>query len=256
MNRRSRSMPRWLPQVDGQALLVGIERGEDRPSLPVAILRLGHAADEAGPVGPGGRFEVDHLGAEQGEHVAGQRAGPVRRHVQDPQALEREAVRRCRCVCRLGVLRRRRARRSSAAPSRGAGSGAGGGPTPAGTAGGDSPRRPGVGGEAPRARKCSKRRDVGAVGDRRVGDPEGRRQVEHLVDRVRGDPRVDRRGQRRPVEEERGSSIHSGCSDHGAEVEPLLPRPDPEPDQPVAGGADTRGRDETLAPHRPARAGR
>ena len=94
------------------------------------------------------------------------------------------------------------------------------------------------------------RRDVRAVGDRCVGDPEGRRQVEHVLHGVLGDPGVDRRRQRRSIEEE-GRILHPlGVPDHGAEVEPLLPRPAPETDQAVAGGADAGRGDEPAAAHR------
>ena len=94
--------------------------------------------------------------------------------------------------------------------------------------------------------------DCGAVGDRRIRDPEGRRFVEHLIHRVRGDPRIDRGRQLGPVQEERTILHPLGMPDHDAEVQPLLSRPAPEPDEPVAGGADTWGRDEAAAAHRPA----
>ncbi len=77
-------------EVDRQALLVRVERREDRAALPVLRLGLRHTADEAHAVGPLRRLEMDHLGAEQGEDVPDERAGPERRHVEHPQALERQ----------------------------------------------------------------------------------------------------------------------------------------------------------------------
>ena len=42
-----------VTQIDRHALLVRVERGKDRPSLPELILRLGHAAHQAGSIGAG-----------------------------------------------------------------------------------------------------------------------------------------------------------------------------------------------------------
>ena len=77
-------------EVDRQALLVRVERGEDRAALPVLRLGLRHAADEAHAVGSLRRLDVDHLRAEQREDVPDERARPERRHVEHPQALERQ----------------------------------------------------------------------------------------------------------------------------------------------------------------------
>ncbi len=95
------------------------------------------------------------------------------------------------------------------------------------------------------------RRDIRAVGDRCVGDAEDRREVEHLVDGARANPLVDRRRQGRAVQEELRVLGPLRVSDHGAEVEPLLPGADAEPDEPVARRADAGGRDEAPAAHRP-----
>ena len=62
-----------IAKVDGETLLVRVERGEDRAALRVTILRLRHASDETGTVGPGRRFEVNDLGAEERQDVAGER---------------------------------------------------------------------------------------------------------------------------------------------------------------------------------------
>ena len=90
-------------QVDGQALLVGVERGEDRAPLPVAVLGLGDPTDQPGPVGTGGGLQVDDLGAEERQRVTGQGPGPERRHVQDPESLEGQRSRRAlRRTCATG----------------------------------------------------------------------------------------------------------------------------------------------------------
>ena len=131
-----------VTEVDGHALLIGVERGEDRPPLPELILRLWHAADQTRSVRPGRRFEVDHLRAEERQHVARQRAGPVRGHVQDPQALERKCRRRRRrrgASTRFVSLRRiDRVLAESEAPVRAAGAVL---LLPAGRVVADSPRR-------------------------------------------------------------------------------------------------------------------
>ncbi len=79
-----------VAQVEGQAPLVGVEGGEDRPPLPPLRLRRRDAADQAEAVGALGRLEVDDVGAEQGQQAADQWPGPVGRHVEDPQPTERE----------------------------------------------------------------------------------------------------------------------------------------------------------------------
>ncbi len=240
----------WLAQVDGQALLVGVERGKDRAPLPVALLRLRDPTDQAGPIGPGRRFEVDHFGAEERQHVPGEWARPVRGHVEDPQPLEGE--------------RRRTAGR---APSRSLTwqgavdrqlSEAGGGCGRTEACRPQPERRRRIGRPVPRVdrerfpvEEVLERCDVRAVGDGSVGDAEGRGQVQDLVDGVRGDPGVDDGRQLRPVEEERSVLHPLRVLDHDAEIEPLLPGPAPQPDQSVLGRADTRGRDEPLASHRP-----
>ena len=94
--------------------------------------------------------------------------------------------------------------------------------------------------------------DIRAVGDRCVRDPEGRREVEHLLDGVRADPPVDGRPERRAIEKELRILHPLRVFDHGAEVEPLLPGAAPEADQPVARCPDARRRHESLLPHRAA----
>ena len=83
---------RALPEIDRQTLLVGVECGEDRATLPIAVLRLWDAADEAGAIGPGRRLEVDDFCPEKREDVAGKGTGPIGRHVQHPQPFERSPV--------------------------------------------------------------------------------------------------------------------------------------------------------------------
>ena len=109
---------------------------------------------------------------------------------------------------------------------------------------------PRVRGERPPCLEVVERRDVRAVRDRCVGDPEGRRQTDHLFDGVIGDPLVDGRSQRRSVQEQLRILHPLGMSDHGAEVQPLLAGATPEPDQPVACRPDARRRDEPPSPHR------
>ena len=182
-------MPRGSRKSIGHALLVGVERGEDRPSLPEAILRLRHAADQPGSVGTGGRFEVDHLCAQERQQVARERTRPEGRHVQDPRAL-RTGARRRPVAVRCGAGRVRWTTASmECSPSRGAGSG---GRSRACT----EPERwsrvrraiPWVLDERLPFPEVLERGDVGAVGDRCVRDPEGRRQIEDLLDGVVRDP--------------------------------------------------------------------
>ena len=58
--------------------------------------------------------------------------------------------------------------------------------------------------------------------------------------------------ERGPLEEQLRVLGPLGVADHRAEVEPLLAGAAPEPDQPVARGADAGRRDEPLLAHRPA----
>ena len=95
-------------------------------------------------------------------------------------------------------------------------------------------------------------RDVRSIGERCIRNAKGRRQVEHLFDGVVGDPGLDGRSQRRPIEKEGGILHPLGVFDHGAEVQPLLTGPASEADEPVTGGPDTWGGDESASPHRPA----
>ncbi len=125
-------------------------------------LGLRHAADEADAVGPLRRLEVDHLGAEQREHVADERAGPERRHVEDPQPLERQLNRRCLTA---GASRR---------PRRRAGRGVGGvlaeraAPARRGGSAADDSRYGGPGLRDPVARVGDERRRAREVVDRRA----------------------------------------------------------------------------------------
>ena len=238
--------PLRVAQVEGQAPLVGVESGEDRPSLPPLVLGRRDAADQADAVGPLGRLEVDHIRAEQRQQAAHQRPGPVRRHVQDPQPAERErpapgAALRGRRGGGLGdgVL---------AQPRRRAGRSEDGRAQPVRRPGVRGPVA-GVGDEGAPLLEVGEGRDVRAVGDRCVRDAEGRRLVEDLVDGVAADPLVDGRRQRRAVQEELRVLGPLGVADHHAEVEPLLAGAAPQPDQPVTRRTDAGRRDEAAAAH-------
>ena len=242
----------WIAEVDRQALLVGVERGEDRAPLPEPILRLRHAADQASPVGPGRRFEVDHLCAEERQHVAGERARPVGRHVQDPQPLERRAPawRRGRARSARGSRGERRVDRVLAEPG-GRLRAAEGAPPRAGRAVADSPRRPAGSRRTSPARGSARTcvtfepLAIGALGIRKA---DARSSTSSTVCSAIQASMVGASAVRSRKSD--GSSIHSGCSTIDAEVEPLLPGPAPEPDQPVAGRPDARRRDEPASPHR------
>ena len=151
----------------------------------------------------------------------------------------------------IACVRAVRAASIECSPSRGAGSGGRrrAAPSRKGGRGFAAPSR-GLATNVSRARKCSnvvtfEPLAIGALGIRKADA-----RLEHLFDGVVGDPRVDGRRQRRAVEEELRILHPLGMSDHGAEVEPLLPGPAPEPDQPVAGRPDARRRDEPASSHR------
>ena len=122
---------------------------------------------------------------------------------------------------------------------------------PAGRAVADSPRRPAGSPRRSPARGSARSSvtfaplAIGALGIRKA---DARSSTSSTV--CAADPAVDRRRQRRAVQEEPRILHPLGVFDHDAEVEPLLPGPAPEPDQPVAGSPDARGRDESAAPHR------
>ena len=148
---------------------------------------------------------------------------------------------------------RRRCRRSECSPSSGAGAGwPQAPPRPAGRAGPGWPT-PSAGWRrrSARRRKWSRSRHVRAVGDRSVGDAEGRGQLQHLFDGALGDPGVDRRG-RSAVRSRKslGSSIHSGCSTMAQKSSHCWPGAAPQADQPVACRTDARGRDVAAAAQR------
>ncbi len=239
--------PPRVAQVEGQAPLVGVEGGEDRPPLPPLVLRRRDAADQADAVGPLRRLEVDHVRAEQRQQAAHQRPGPVRRHVEDPQPAERERTRpRSGAPPATGRWPRRWRARPAAAPGRVVG----GPPSPTGTAArGSWPRRGGWRRRCPapgggrRSRRSRRWRSVRSGCGRPTPGPGPR-------------PRCGRRSTRRwsgvsAVRSRKsfGSSVHSGWPTIMAEVEPLLAGAAPQPDQPVTRRTDAGRRDEAAAPH-------
>ena len=234
MTRRTRSRPRRFAQVDGQALLVRVERGEDRAPLPVPVLGLGDTTDEAGPVGTGGGLEVDDLGAEERQHVTREGPGPERRHVEDPEALEGQLA---RAAVRRGPHRLRRRRRLVSVQLAQAGCRFGRPQTRrtrTGRAGAGWRAVPGIGHECPALGEVRPRRGIRSVRNGCVGDPEGRRLFQHLLDGALRDPGVDGGRQGGAIEEQRPVLHPLGVSHQHAEVQPLLSGPAPEPDEPVA----------------------
>ena len=81
-------------QVQRHARLVGVQAREDAGLLPPVGLREADAGQHAGPVGPGRRLDVQHVGAQHGQNVGAQRAGPERGQIENPQPLERQGRRR------------------------------------------------------------------------------------------------------------------------------------------------------------------
>ncbi len=135
-------------------------------------------------------------------------------------------------------------------PSRGAASGGRRRPAPSrkGGRGFIAPSR-GFSTKVSRFRKCSNAVTfeplaIGAFGIRKA---DARSRTSST--RVRCDPSVDSRRQRRTVQKELRILHPLGVFHHRAEVEPLLPGPTAETDQPVAGRPDARCRHESLAAH-------
>ena len=95
--------------------------------------------------------------------------------------------------------------------------------------------------------------EVGAVGDRRVGQAEGGGELPDLVDGVVGEPLVDHRGEMASAPGTGDlSSIHSGWPTMHAEVEPLLAGAHTHGDHAVLGRAHPGGDDRPPAPERAA----
>ena len=156
------------------------------PTLPPVVLRQGHAADQPGAVGTGRRLEVDDLGAQHRQQVAVQAGRPRRRSCRGPAGPRTAApLARRSGRGRVGLRPRDRARRAeSCSPSRGAGSGGRRRPDPSRKGGrGFAGAVPWVRDERPPRPEVVDVRDVRTVGDRRVGDPERRRQLEDLLGR-------------------------------------------------------------------------
>ena len=213
--------PRVGGEVEGDALLVGVEAGEDPRLLPPVRLGEAQAGEHAGAVGPGGRLDVDHLGAEHRQHVGAERPGPEGGEVEHAQPVEgpRPPARLDRRRRPAGVVRP-----PGAAPERGA-------------AEVEPVRAVGLGDAVARVRddRAAGLEVVGlgdgrAVADRRVRDAEGAGQVEDLGGGALGHPRRDVGREVGPVGEELAVLHPLGVLDHHAEVEPLL------------AGADARGR--------------
>ena len=80
IRRFASAMPAGLPQVEREPALVRVRRQEERARLPErreAVAR--HAAHHAHAVGARGRLDVDHVGAERGEHARSPRGLPTTR---------------------------------------------------------------------------------------------------------------------------------------------------------------------------------
>ena len=186
---------------------------------------------------------MEHLGAEQPEELAGERSGPERGHVENPQAGEGE-IAGGRTQGRVGSAPPAFVDRGGAERRRGTG------PTERHPL--EAPGRAGshesVGpvDEAPPASEVLDGRGVGAVDDRGVGEPERGRQVEDLVDAAGGHPGVDLGGERGPVAQVRAVVGPILAPDHGAEVEPLLARARTQPDHAVGRRRHPGGRHEPL----------
>ena len=239
-----------VAEVDRQALLVRVERGEDRAALPVLLLglrarRRRAARRRAGPPTPGG--SPRHRAAP----ACGRRAGrPSTRSCRAPAARSNGSD--------PGAPSRRRGARSAVqssrcSPSRGAGSGRGGGSTTSGTAGRGWSRRRAGWRRTCRARGSARsswrwrRATIGAFGMRKADA------CSSTSSTVRSPIQASIVGSRAVRSRKSfGSSVHSGWPTMHAEVEPLLAGAAPEPDQPVAGRADAGRRHEPLLAHRPA----
>ena len=256
MNRRTRSTPRGSLRSTVRLFLFVLSAAKIGPRSQYWSSVCGTPPTRRAPSGRVGGLEVDDLGAEERQHVTGERARPEGRHVEDAQTLERAARRDPRrdARCRAGSRRRRRLAAVAARP--------GGGPlgrpercrARAGrVVRGFAAPSLGIGHERPALLEVRPRRGIRAVGDRRVGDAEGRGLVRAPLRRVRSAIQASMVGvERGAVEEERPVLHPLGMADHHAEVQPLLPGPAPEPDEPVAGRTDAGRRHEPLPAHRPA----
>ena len=185
--------------------------------------------------------------------MTGEGPGPERRHVQDPQPLEgqRRETRRSEEWPRR--LRRRRRLLYRNSPRRGAASGARRLPDPR-RKGGPGFVAPSLGlaTKVPRSRKCAHVAAfapfvMGALG---IRNAEASSSTSSTV-RSR-DPGVDGGCQGGAIEKERLVLHPLGVPHQHAEVQPLLSRSAPEPDEPVARRPDAGRRHEPLPAHRPA----
>ena len=246
-------------EVDRDALLVGVERAEDRALLPPLVLGHRNPGDHAGAVRPGGGFHVDHLRAEHRQDVRGGRPGPEGGQVEHPQAGVRQlgpgrgpAVQGPRCgpPRRRCPARCRCARRSAGPAAPGA---ARQGSSRYGPAGCRNSSR-GLRRNTPRSRKCSSSVTVaplltGALGMRKAVARSlmsatvrsaihsrscGAYRLGELAD-------ADRRGGVDPLR----------VAHHGAQVEPLLCGAAPEGHKPVLGGGDAGLEQRALGPPGP-----
>ena len=240
---QQRPGPRSVAEVEGHALLVGVQPGEDPGPLPPVGLREAQAGEQAGAVGPGGRLEVEHLGAQHRQHV-GARAGRPRTRSGRAPAGRANGSRsgRRRAPARSAPAAGGSRRRSSCSPSRGAGSAVA-------EQGRVEPVRP-VGfveavpaGSAtiePRATKWSVAGivaplPIGACGMRKAAASSRTSAV--VCSAIHAAIVGLQVG---AVDEERAVLHPLGMADHHAEVEPLLAGPDAEADQPVARGLHAR----------------
>lgn len=223
-------------EIQCQALLPGVETGEDRRFLPPLVLGDRHARDEPGAVRACHGLDVDHLRAEHGQIVGARRSRPESGQVEDTQLAERQRVRRASRVGHRtarwfgsivsGVLAEARGGSGTAQEFRRGAEGA--------TGLGESVARIGRE-ELPRPMMIHPR-DILPVGDRPVRYPESRCQITDIGHGLFGEPAVDlgrllggALGDRR-----RDALVDPfGMSDHGAQIEPLLGRPAAERDHAV-----------------------
>ncbi|CAG6877351.1 hypothetical protein PICSAR10_01449 [Mycobacterium avium subsp. paratuberculosis] len=214
----------WALQVQGQALLVGVQGLEDGGLLPPPVLADGHPGDQPGAVGTAGGLHVDDLGAEHGHKVGAAGARPECGEVQHPKSVERQRCstsvgcgpwRQFRAAVALGVLTeaRRRMRRAQLRRVH-----------PVGVSRlQEAVAR--IAHEGPALTELIERRDIRPVGHRGVRDAEGRCQFPDFFDGSAGHPREDLVGvdvgqlgdrQRRVLVDP------LRVTHHGAQVEPLL----------------------------------
>ena len=227
----------WVAEVDRQALLVGVERGEDRARAPRTVPpSAGTPPTRRAPSGRVADSRWMTSAPSSASTMARERTGPERRHVEDPQPCERAAP----VDAAVGAAARGCAASATASmacsPRRGAGSGGRRRPDPSRKGGprvGRAVRGFATNG-LPLAEVLERRRfaplAIGAFGIRKA---DARSSTSSTV--CVGDPGVDGRRQRGAVEEQRRVLHPLGMSDHRAEVEPLLPGAAPETDETVAG---------------------